>query len=289
MVVKVKKPVIRHIAKFWSMTEYPSKKREWSLEKKYKAVKEAGFDGVTTWGNEEHGRLCQKYGLTLIGYFSSAKSTEFRKLIQEQKDAGAYHINIQLGDEDTPIEKATQLAIKLMEEGERQGVQPYVEIHRDTATETPEKTYAICEGYYKSTGKLLPLTPNYSHIGVGKHLREHYENFIYNKPTYVKLLQLTQNIHMRPFNGHHCQVPVTNGKGKFTKEFKTWIPFAEKTFELWVKKATPGRELFCCPEMGPTISGYNLSILPNSWEDAIVLKGVLDKLFKKAVKEHWKS
>jgi sugar phosphate isomerase/epimerase len=38
--------------------------------------------------------------------------------------------------------------------------------------------------------------------------------------------------------------------------------------------------IFICPEMGPVAGGYNLSTLPNSWEDAKVLRVEIDKLWK---------
>lgn len=40
------------------------------------------------------------------------------------------------------------------------------------------------------------------------------------------------------------------------------------------------REMLLCPEMGPLVGGYNLSTLPNSWEDSKVLRGEIDKLWK---------
>jgi hypothetical protein len=38
------------------------------------------------------------------------------------------------------------------------GLEPAVEVHRDTCTQTPEKTYALADSYFRETGKLLPLT-----------------------------------------------------------------------------------------------------------------------------------
>jgi hypothetical protein len=78
-------------------------------------------------------------------------------------------------------------------------------------------------------------------------------------------------MHLRPFNGHHCQVPVTDGKGKLSPKVKAWLPFAEELFRVWrVWRAgrKDGCELFVCPEMGPISGAYNIHGLPNSWEDA---------------------
>ena len=65
-------PKLRMIAAMWSLSEYPSAKKEWSLERKLKAIKEAGFDGLATMATPEIKKLADKHGLIINGYFSSA-------------------------------------------------------------------------------------------------------------------------------------------------------------------------------------------------------------------------
>jgi hypothetical protein len=155
-----------------------------------------------------------------------------------------------------------------------------VEVHRDTCTETPEKTYALADAYQKATGELLPISWDFSHISVVKHLRP--DNFIERMIVRPDLIQRAQQFHFRPFNGHHCQVPVTDGQGNLTQEVKDWFPFAEAVLECWLAgNRDNGREIFVCPEMGPIAGGYNLSTLPNSWEDAKILRGEIEKLWTK--------
>ena len=42
-----------------------------------------------------------------------------------------------------------------------------------------------------------------------------------------------------------------------------------------------GREIFVCPELGPVEGGYGLSTFPNSWEDAKILRGEIERLWEK--------
>jgi hypothetical protein len=282
--MKPNPPVLRHIINLWTLVWYPSKQREWSLDRKLKAVKEAGFDGFTALLTPEHKKLGEKYDLRRVGYFSSGNPDEFEKLLRQNKDADAHHINVQLADHDTPTKVAVQLAKKLMAEGKRLGVEPAIEVHRDTCTETPEKTYALAEGYEKATGQLLPMTWDHSHLAIVKHLLPPYWERLNKRPD---LIQRAQQFHFRPFNGHHCQVPVTNGKGKLTPEVLDYLPFVEKVMETWLETANPGREMFVVPEMGPLWLGYNLHSLPNSWEDAIILRGEIEKCWRRAIKK-WK-
>jgi hypothetical protein len=106
-----------------------------------------------------------------------------------------------------------------MEDADRLGgLEPSIEVHRDTCTETPEKTYALADGYLKMTGKLLPLTWDFSHLAVVKHLMP--ESYVKRLLVRPKLIQRSQQFHFRPFNGHHCQVPVTRGDGSLTRELR---------------------------------------------------------------------
>ena len=271
------KPCIRHIANLWSLRDTPTAKKPWPLEKKIEAVKEAGFDGVTDLATPKHGKLAEKYGLSIVGYFASAKPDEFRTLLQQNKDAGAKVINIQLGDHDTTSSDAVRMALRAMLEAEAMGLQPSIEIHRDTCTETPEKVYLLAEGYQRVTAKPLRFTWDFSHIAVVKHLAPPFWERLLVRPD---LIQLANQFHFRPFNGQHCQVPVTDGRGRVSPELEDWLPFAKKCLQVWLQGNQAGREIFVVPEMGPASSGYNLHQLPDSWTDAVKLRGILDKLWK---------
>ena len=274
------RPVLRHIANLWTLMQHPAKENEWSLEQKLRAIKEAGFDGVCWAGSPEMREGTKRHKLIFVGGMSSGNAADFPRLLQEQKDAGAHHVNVQLADEDTLTPEALDLALSLMQEGHRLGLEPAVEVHRDTCTETPEKTYALADAYQKRTGELLPISWDFSHISVVKHLRPD----IYAERMIVRpdLIQRAQQFHFRPFNGHHAQVPVTDGRGKLTQEVKDWLPFAAALFRCWLEgNRDSEREIFICPELGPVEGGYALSAFPNSWEDAKILRGEIDRLWMK--------
>jgi hypothetical protein len=93
-------PHIAHIANLWSLVRHPSPTREWSLERKIKAIAAAGFDGLTTAVTSEHRRLAEKHGLChILGFISSDDPAEFEQLIRGQKEGGAVHINVQLDND----------------------------------------------------------------------------------------------------------------------------------------------------------------------------------------------
>jgi hypothetical protein len=273
-------PLLRHIANLWTFFEHPSKDRPWTLDEKLRAIKAAGFDGVCWAGSPELHAGCQRHGLIFVGGMASGTPGDFPRLLLEQKQCGARHVNVQLGSDDLLTPKALELALELLREGESLGLEPAIETHRGTCTETPEKTYALADAYEKYTGNLLPLSVDFSHHAVVKHLTP--ENFVQRLIVRPDLVQRAQQFHFRPFNGHHAQVPITDGKGGLTREFNEWLPFAEAVFKCWLEgNRDNGREIFVCPELGPVIGGYGLSTFPNSWEDAKVLRVEIDRLWKK--------
>jgi sugar phosphate isomerase/epimerase len=276
-------PVLRHVANLWTLIEHPSRKKEWPIDRKLKAIKEAGFDGIC-WkpipGLKE-GIL--RHGLFFLGGMASGNAAEFPKLLLPLKNAGARHVNVQLAGDETSEPEALALALSLIRAAKKLGLEPAIESHRGTCTETPEKTYALCDNYQKTTGELLPISWDFSHFAIVKHLVP--ETFAKRLLVRPDLIQRAQQFHFRPFNGHHVQIPITDGKGRLTPEFKDWLPFAEAVLKCWLEgNRNSTREIFICPELGPANGGYKLSSFPNSWEDAVLLRAQIDRLWKKLVK-----
>jgi len=272
--------VLRHIANLWSLRQYPTAEQPWSVEEQLDAIKAAGFDGVTGRITPEVGVAARQRGLTIVGYISSSNPGEFRSLLEIQKSAGARHINVQLGDHDTLTDEALLLTIQLFKTAEEiRDLELSIEVHRDTCTETPEKTYALTDSFREATGRLLPITWDFSHFAVVKHLA--YDVFSERLLVRPDLIHRSCQFHFRPFNGHHCQVPVTRPDGSLSREFQEWLPFARDTMLLWLEgNRGKNRELFVVPEMGPVSSGYNLEQLPNSWDDTVRLRPILETLWQ---------
>ena len=263
------------------MIAYPSAKREWSLERKMKEIKAAGFDGIAAYANPEVKKLADKLGLKIMGGFDGSSVAKARKQIIEQRDNGTRYMNVQLLDHDTPPAVAAELAVKLIKLSDELGVAVHIETHRDTATETPEKYDEIQRRFKQATGRLMPTTWDHSHFAVSKHLLP----AVYSKRLLVwpKLIQLSHLFHLRPFNSQHCQIPVTNGHGKLTPEFKDYLAFVEDLFTLWLQGPKPRGELYVCPELGMS-HGYHVSTDPHAWPDAIVARKEYAGAWRRALK-----
>lgn len=274
-------PRLVQCASPWTMIAYPSPKREWSLEKKVRAMKEAGFDGIAAIVNPEIKALAERFGLVMMGGFDGSNAKRAREQIIAQRDLGVFYLNVQLLNHDTPPAEAAKLAVKLIEMSEELGVAVHVETHRDTSTETPEKFDEIARLFQKATGKLMPVTWDHSHFAVSKHLLA--EAFVPRLLAWPKLIQHSNMFHLRPFNAQHCQVPVTNGRGALTPEFKDYLAFVEELFLMWLDGPRPRNELWVCPELGMS-HGYHVSTNPPPWPDAIRAKREYAGAWRRALK-----
>lgn len=266
MKIALNEPRLVTCAAMWSLEGHPSPRREWSLERKLDAIQEAGFDGVCGYVSPAMSEGAKARGLELMSGFDCGDLAVAQRRLLEQKALGAHFINIQLLDHDTPPAKAAAMAVKLLRFSRRQGLGVHIEVHRDTATETPEKFDEIIRLYRRATGEVMPVTWDHSHFAVSKHMlpRDYSARLL----VWPKLIQASQMFHCRPFNSQHCQVPVTNGRGRLTPEFVDYIAFVEDLFALWLQGPRPGNELWVCPELGTSV-GYNVSTNPPVWPDAI--------------------
>jgi len=277
---KIKKPILNQCATLGSLIGYGDKKNsEWSTKKKLKVIKEAGFDGFvgrTAFVSPEEAR---NSGLIFACTTDLGGLREIRPKLQEIKSTGARVVNVQMLDHNTPTKRAIEVARRLMEQADILKIDVSIEVHRDTCTETPEKTYALAEGFERAEKRKLKFTWDFSHPAITKHLSPPYWDRLAERPD---LIQLSNQFHFRPFNGHHAQIPALDHRGKYTPEFNDWLEFAERVFACWLSSAEPGREIFVCPEQ--IAGGYHISVFGDRWKDVLAIKKALTKVWKRQLR-----
>lgn len=276
-------PILKQFANLWTLQRQPNPKKEWSLEEKFKQAKKAGFDAMGGGPSPEAAALCEKYGMDYICYING--DARYKEVLPKAAATKPARVNVQLLDHDTLPKEAVKLWLKLEAEAKKLGLNADLEVHRDTCTETPEKTYEIADLYKKATGKKISICFDYSHIAVVKHLSPPFAERLLERPD---LVQLSRQVHFRPFNGHHCQVPATDGKGNETTEFKDYLDFVDAFIACWLKGAKGGEVLYACPEFGPVGSGYGLAAFADVWKDAILLRAKTEAIWKKNLAK-WKK
>lgn len=262
-------PELRFFAGLWSLRDYPAADREWTVHQKFSAIKQAGFEGVGGRFVPEAPALCAEHGLDYVLYIDADADT-FAEQFREAVKWKPRRINIQLCEHHTPPAKAAAAWIQMIALAEHLGLEIDLELHRDTATETPEKAYEIADRVLQSTGRIVRFCLDYSHFAVTKHLAPPFGPRLFER---ADLVAPVRQIHLRPFNGHHAQVPVTDGQGALSPEAAPYLEFVEGLFALLLATARPGDVFHACPENGPkALGGYALSCFPDVWTDTIRLR-----------------
>ena len=247
---QAKRPQLNLCAAAWTLTNYPSEAKQWSMDRKVRAAKDAGFVGFSAGADPEIAEACAKHGLQLVGGVDVATVEEAGPKLTAFKEAGAEHINIQLCDHDTEIRKAVTVARAVMQAGKELKLKPAIEWHRDTCTETPEKGLALAAQYEKRYKEKLRTNFDHSHPAIIKQLRptNFWERIAEYRPDLLKMSEL---IHFRTFTGSHCQTPVTNGRGALDADFITWRDnFLKHLLYHWVKGQRGATELWAVVRVG---------------------------------------
>jgi hypothetical protein len=280
--MKKSPPVLKQFINFWSLCGHPPGKKEWSLEKKFEVAKKAGFDAVGGPPDLNNRRMTDDYGFSDYICYIDANAKSYKERLEAAKAVRPARINVQVCNHDTPPKEAVALWLKVEKLAEKMGLTVDLEVHRDTCTETPEKVYEIAVLYKKATGRTIRFCWDFSHIGVVKHLNPPYAKYCLARPD---LIQPTRQFHFRPFNGHHCQIPVTDGKGNEIPDIKPYFEFLDALLGCWMKGAKGGEIVYVCPETGGyNAGGYGLPCFPNIWEDTLRVQAKTAELWKKHLK-----
>jgi hypothetical protein len=264
-------PSLRTFANLWTLWDHPAPGAgEWSLAEKVRAVRTAGFDGVMGDPGAGIGALARDEGLRFIAFQRLDVADDFPAALARCQDDGAMVVQVHLGWHDTTATDALAMAQRLMTAAQACGIDVVIETHRDTCTETPEKTDALCAAYLDATGSPLPLLYDFSHHAVVKHLQPPFAPRLLTAPASIRSARW---FHLRPFNGHHAQIPVLTANGEPAPEMHDWFAFTDALFALL--HTSTHDELWVCPEVGPVRGGYGLAAFPPSWTQAVALRSLL--------------
>ncbi len=269
---------MKFFAGLWTLRGYPSVKEEWTLEQKFAEVKRQGFEGIGGRFVPEAPALCRKYDLEYL-LTIDADARDYPERLRQATAWNARRINVQLCDHDTPPQEAARTWIDMVALAEELGLEIDLELHRNTATETPEKAYEIADIFTQAVGRTIRFCLDYSHFAVTKHLTAPFAPRLLDRP---ELLGPVRMLHARPFNGHHAQIPATDGRGGPSRELGAWLEFVGV---LWAElgRAVPaGSTLYVCPENGPRLEGlYGLECFPDVWCDAIYTRDRIRELWSR--------
>ncbi|MEO7599642.1 MAG: xylose isomerase [Opitutus sp.] len=249
-------------ATLWSLRQYPTKAREWSWEKKFAAIRDARFDGVFSPPIPE---VAGRGDLRYLAVTSLTEKPKVEPALKAAKALGALAIDVQLGDFDSKLADMVSLAVCIRDVARDLELPYAIETHRDTFTETPEATQALARGFRRATRTSLPLCLDHSHFAVVRHLARDQLWERLKEPT--ELLEAATQFHLRPFNGHHCQIPVRGRTGRRTPEYLDWLQYSGALL-CHLRHEWAIAPVLAVPELGHAAPAYGLSCFGDTWLDA---------------------
>ena len=252
-------------ATLWSLRRYPSIRREWTWERKFSEIRAAGFEGVFAPPFPE---IAARGALRYLAVTSLGSLANVEPAFRAAKRLGALAIDVQLGDYDTKVETAVRLALRIRDVARDTELPFAIETHRDTFTETPEATVALCRAFRAASGERLPLCLDHSHFAIIRHLAP--GTFWKRLSEPAELLAAATQFHLRPFNGHHCQIPVLDVAGRRTAEYRDWKEYSAALFSHLQSRNSKAAVL-AVPELGHAAPSYGLSCFGDTWRDVQAL------------------
>lgn len=262
-------------ATLWSLRQYPTAQREWSWSRKFRAIREEGFEGVFSPPRPE---LADRGDLRYLAVTSLSPGMDLVAPFRAAKDLGAVAIDVQLGDYDSPLRDMIELAQRIAAVARDVGLPFAIETHRDTFTETPEATAALARGFRLQAKRPLPLCLDHSHFAIVRHLAP--GSFWERLSEPQELLAAATQFHLRPFNGHHCQIPVLDARGRRTPEYRDWLAYAAAL--LAHLRAQPQSDpVLAVPEIGHAAPSYGLSCFGDTWDDVCTVRRDLREIWRR--------
>ncbi|MBL9214163.1 MAG: hypothetical protein JNG83_01675 [Opitutaceae bacterium] len=259
-------PTLKFFAGLWTLREYPSAGEEWPPARKFAEVKRRGFTAVGGRFVPEAPALCAELGLDYV-LTIDADGDDYAAQLRQAVAWRPRRINVQLCHHDTPPAEAARVWLAMTRLAPELGLDIDLELHRDTATETPEKIREIARIFREAAGAPPRFCLDYSHFAVVKHVVPPFAGELLADADWIPPVR---QVHLRPFNGHHAQVPATDGRGGLGPEFREYLEFVDALFAAMLRHAGPGDVFYACPEFGPRVrGGYGLACFPDVWEDAV--------------------
>ncbi|MEH7479636.1 TIM barrel protein [Neobacillus drentensis] len=214
----------------WSMTNYGTNHKEWSLEEKFEKIAESGFDGIFASlpdpsEEKQWRRLMEQYNFS-FGLESFPNNREdLRRLLERAKDFEVQYVNAQVGNSFVIGDEAVILLENLIEEAALSGIPFFVETHRGRITQDLLRTIE-----YVNRIPNLRLTIDFSHYVLAGEMGA----FQTVEPYFEKLLKRTSSIHGRVTNGQQIQIDIGDGEHPSATPFKNWW---EKGMRYWLQQA----------------------------------------------------
>ena len=275
-------PRLRLQHSLWALSKLPmnaAKPDEWTLDEKFRRVREAGFEAVECWlsdsDEQETKAALDQHGLRLVLGHRPFSVVDTENTIERAVRLGADFIFAQPASAFTPLEDVVTLVRQGRKCANARGLAYFVETHRNNFTENLPQTYQLIERVPD-----IRFTGDLSHFVVVGEFYGWSEEGAADRIGPV--LERTSHLHGRISNGEQVQVDVGDGENDTARFF---VDLWSRAMRQWLEGAGPGDIFPFTPELGPPRYAITLPDgreFSDRWEQSLVMKRLAERAWEQA-------
>ncbi|MBC7806912.1 MAG: TIM barrel protein [Akkermansiaceae bacterium] len=275
-------PRLRLHHALWGLSKLPmnaSAEAQWTHDEKFARVKEAGFEAVECWLDDnsetEVKAALDRHGLRLVLGHRPFTTDDIDRTIDRAVRLGADFVFAQLADAFTPLETVAKLVRHGQKAAATQNLPFFVETHRNNFTENIPQSVALMEAVPE-----MRFTGDLSHfVVVGEFYGWADERA---GERMAPILSRVSHLHGRVSNGEAVQVDIGDGSGQSAQFF---VSLWKTAMRHWLDGAVPGDVFPFAPELGPPRYALTLpdgSEFSDRWEQSLVIARLAEQAWLEA-------
>lgn len=264
----------------WAMAQPAGERSGWSLERKVKAIAEAGFDGAGLRAEDrrfvEHvAGMLRDAGLGWQGVCIVKSLDELERAVSLAAEFGAHHLDVQAELARGDLASCARFVESSLRIGRAAGLSLYFETHRHRITADPRFTLALLD---QVPG--MQLTADLSHYVVGCEFS--CPPSPQDEAVVQALLRRTAAFHGRVGGREQIQLPL--GFAHLQHWVNLFLRWWAEGFDAWCRRSAPDATVSFLCELGPPeyaltdSSGQELS---DRWLEALELKDRVRALWQR--------
>src|ERR1700761_3811193 len=275
---------LRVLQSLWAMERRLSDEPEWPPQTQVAMIPDAGFDGagvrfIDPAFASEVTAFLRRYNMIWQAQCYPTDVDDLKPVLDLVARLGADHVNLQPNGRPQRIEQCIPLIEGWRRLADQAGVAVNIETHRDRMTTDLFFTLQLLECFPD-----LRLTADVSHYLVGREFAWPVDEA--NHAMIHRILDQSWAIHGRIASREQIQISLGFPQhAGWVELFMGWWEYAIRS---WRKRAGPDAALTFLCELGPApyaITGPDGLELSDRWQDALVMKDMIRKLWDRIAAE----
>ncbi|MBM3622897.1 MAG: sugar phosphate isomerase/epimerase [Alphaproteobacteria bacterium] len=279
---------LRVLQSLWAMERRRADAPEWPLRTQLEMIRDAGFDGagvrfIDPAFATEVTDFLRAHGLIWQAQCYPTSVDDLKPVLELVARLGADHVNLQPNVRPRRLEDCIPLLEGWRRLSERSGIAVHVETHRDRMTTDLHFMLQLLDCFPD-----LRLTADISHYLVGREFAWPVDEE--NHDMMRRVLRNAWGIHGRIASREQVQISLGFPQHQgWVELFMGWWEYAIRS---WRQRAGPDATLTFLCELGPppyAITGPDGAELSDRWQDALILKSMIEGLWRRIEAEDTRS